>query len=623
MPVISPVLDLTGTKLVNFFYPYLKQTEVNICFTPIDLINRTVIQNYLSTFKYTNKEGENKELNVSEIGLFMNIFSKDNPAINNILNITTGTSKGVEENQQFVWIKHTYDKELSTETFLNFIYYKEDSFYAINPQAFRSQLRSSTLDEKTKKIDREVLEELIKLCNKNDIKGWKEILNFIHFKSSVITISKILISLFPYIPMNGITTLSDFIKSEILSNKEKTKPNSNILELKGDLITYFYNSHNYHNDNGPLGCSCMKNHQNTEQIKFYANNPTNVSLLTYIKDKKLLARAVLWTTPHGKKYIDRIYYSSSNYANDLVAYCKQNNIDTVYSSNTDNYGLSYSNRCVVKLDTFEMAKNNYPYLDSMCAIDIIGSYIAPDYEVLTNYLNSLGSDYLIKNLNRSGYVGYDRDRQIFIQKNKNRTHELKFPKDINGNSIDSSLNNYALVNKPSTSLVSKKEIVTINGNCKVEGKWCEKNIIEKYNSLRPTLLYNNKTNIYNIEYYDKQYVTYSTYHKCYIRNCDVFYISVLKTNVIKDVTNTAEFHNTIRLLKLRKMYSNKLVNITYEGLSEIKEQVKLLPFKESLIDMRKSRVYNINTKNIFSSGVKIKGIMIPFKHLRFVKHESN
>jgi hypothetical protein len=75
----------------------------------------------------------------------------------------------------------------------------------------------------------------------------------------------------------------------------------------------------------------------------------------------------------------------------------------------------------------------------------------------------------------------------------------------------------------------------------------------------------------------------------------------------------------MKISYLRKKYSNKLIKICPETIESLKAQIKLLPFKESLIDVRKSRIYNVSTKNISLEGIKIKGILFPFKQLRFVK----
>jgi hypothetical protein len=155
--------------------------------------------------------------------------------------------------------------------------------------------------------------------------------------------------------------------------------------------------------------------------------------------------------------------------------------------------------------------------------------------------------------------------------------------------------------------------------------WCENTLIKKYNSIRPTLVLSKDPNIqsrYILKFYDKQYVIYSTYHKLYILKTDSQYVPVIKTYVLKDIISSSTFQAYLKVSKLRKLYGGKLVKITPDYLRSLKEQINKLPFKESLMDLRQSRVYNISAKNILWNGVRIKGILIPYKQLRFVKNES-
>jgi hypothetical protein len=628
MPAQFTELDVTSTKLVNFFYPYSKQNKINICFSPTQLIDKDKIEKYVTDFKYTKSDDTVVYLTPEEQSLLVYLFAKGlkkDYEGDKIEIMASPTGKG-EDKLEFVWMEYDYKDVIPLNIFHNFTYYNQGSFYTILPQSFRSQLRTEAFDTETNKVDREILKVLIdEKYNSTDKEVWKEVLSTIRLKTSKTTVAKVLISLLPRLPMPCITTLSDFIQSEMISGQGSTVIDPNVIELKGDLITYFYNVYNYRfKEDGNLGSSCMKNNHNTEQIKFYANNPTNVSLLTYIENKKLLARGVLWTDVRGKKYIDRVYSSSQTYATKLVAYCKQHNIDTVHSPTSECFGLPFTRDCVVKLDTFEMSVNNYPYLDTMCAIDVVGGYVSTELSILRTYLDCTSYDYFIKNLNRhgNGMLGYD-ERNCYVKKGSNKTVELFYPKDAHGNYINSNLNKYALINKPKLALLKRDDIVTINDTDKISGEWCENTLIKKYNSVKPTLLYSTKEKSYTIKYYDKQYIVYSTFHKMNIRKVDASYIPSLQTYVITETMSSDSFKSALRMLQLRKIYGGKLVRITKEGLQNIKDQIRILSFRESLMDIRQSRVYNINVKNILENGIRIKGIIIPFKHLRFVKNESN
>ena len=628
MPVQFTELSVTDTKLVNFFYPYSKQSKINVCFSPTQLVDKDKIERYIINFKYTDSEGNLKQLTAEEQSLLVYMFAKGlkKDYGEDKVEITASPTGKSEEIREFVWMEYDYKDVISLKTFLNFIYYDRGSFYTILPQSFRSQLRTEAFDIDTNKIDRKILEALInEKYNSTSKETWKDTLGTIRLKTNKTTLAKVLISFLPNLPMPGITTLSDFIQSEMISGKGSSVIDPNVIELKGDLIPYFYNVYNYHSkEDGNLGSSCMRNSNNTEQIKFYANNPTNVSLLTYIENKRLFARGVLWTDVRGKKYIDRIYSSSQTYATKLVAYCKQHDIDTVHSPTSECFGLPHTRDCVVKLDTFEMSVNNYPYLDTMCAIDVVGGYVSTELNILKNYLDSTEYSYLVKNLNRNGngMISYS-ENNFYVKKGNNKTTSLSYPKDVHGSFINNELNRYALINKPKLALLKRNEIVTINDTEKVSGEWCENTLIKKYNSIKPTLLYSSKEKNYTIKYYDKQYLVYSTYHKMNIRIVDSTYIPSLQTYVITDIMSSNDFKSTLRILQLRKIYGGKLVHITNEGLQHIKDQIKILSFRESLMDIRQSRVYNVNVKNILENGIRIKGIIIPFKHLRFVKNESN
>lgn len=619
-------LDITDTSIMNYFYPYKDKLKTNICYTPTKLIKHENLERYLNTFNdVVKKDGEvkNTPLKQYEKDILLKFLS-DNPveSSESIQIKVLITPTGVEINN-FLIHEYTSNNELDADNVYNFITFKNGSFYSIRSQGFRSRLKSIALNS-SKKIDREVLKTLIKeVYNSTDKKNWEDTLNNVAFKCIKTTISKILIGLLPNMSMPGITTLSDFIHSETIANSTKIQKDLNIIELKGDLIPFFYNHKNYmFESDGNLGFSCMKHDSNTEQIKFYANNPTNVSLLAYIEDKKLLARGVLWYDVRGKVYIDRIYSAKERYAIKLVAYCKQHNIATIYKTTADDYGMPHSRDCVIKLDTYGMSLNNYPYLDSMCAIDLINGYLSTDISILKNYFLTINEDFLIKNINRNGTYNRSFSEEIHLRKDSNKLN-LEYLKNSRGEEIKNGLNNYCLISKPKISLCQKKDTVRVNSNEYISKEYCEYILIKKYNSLKPTLIQNpNNLVEYTIEFYDKKYVVFSEYHKIYIPVKDSIYINELNTYVLTKVYKSESFINTLKLLKLKKMYCGKLVRLTNEGLINLRNQIKLLSHSESLMDIRKSRVYSVNPKNILINGIRIKNIIIPFKHLRFVKNES-
>lgn len=629
-------INFGDTKFVNDLYPIQGGNEVTIVFKPMKLISSANFR------KECEKKGK---LTPEEIELLDYMFGDsssiadtvghdfddeeeemddfDDIWFHNPGSVTMRIStSGKEDNpSEFFWMRHTYKNTPKLASFLNFMFHQNGEFFGIKSSGFLSHIKSAAYNKETHKYDQKELEDLHKAFNDGnyDNEG-SDFLSEVNFKCGKTSISKILISLLPELAMEDIVTLSDFINSERLSSRSDDEVSKNIFELKGELITYFYNMKNYlYPKEGTLGNSCMRYDNTTEQIRFYANNPSNVALLAYIENKKLLARAVLWTSVSGQKFSDRIYCSSSKYGTLLTAYCKQKGYKTVHYGTSIDYGLEKASPdCIVKLDTFELAKSHYPYLDSMAWIDVINKYIAPDGNALTKYMSDLGMEFLVKNINSvNNGCG---DSQVTFHKGK--TNRLKYLRDSQGREISRNLWEYAIIRKPKLSIVNCKDIITLNDNDRVDAVWCETTLINKYHCIRPTLLLNTSAEYsakYVIRYMDKQYVVYSTYHKLYILKKESVYIPSIKSFVLSSAVQSSSFQDFLRLSKLRRMYSNKLVRITPEYLSSLREQISLLPFKESLMDIRKSRVYNVSAKNVLCSGVKIKGIVIPFKQLRLVK----
>jgi len=637
---MATTVKFEETKFVNELFPIKKDKECTVVFKPTGLISTSNLRNYFSTRKYITTS----QLDMLDYMFGNNSHIETNPVIDlededfncipdkPVFNVpgearlkisTTGKDENV---LAFNWIRYEFPKSITVlNNFINFIYYNDGVFYGIQLQEFCSMLKSLGYDKSKQSYDHNTLKELYNEFNSDTYHSeGEEILESFNLKSKKITLSKILISLLPDLDMGKIVEISDFINSEMLSsNKNKDEISKNIFELKGELITYFYNSKNYYyKEDGSLGGSCMRHDSTTEQIRFYANNPDHVSLLSLIEDKKLLARAVLWEGVDGIKFSDRIYCASSKHGVKLAAYCKAKGYLTIHSTTSSEYGIPLSHNCIVKLNTIELKAGTGPYLDSMAYIDVINKYLSPDFKYISNYLESTNLNYVVKSVNYIGGIGMYTDAEHKFRCNNSK--KLKFLKDSYGSDIMGSLYKYAIIKKPKLSIVDRKLIITINENERTDAEWCENTLIKKYNSIVPTLLVNKNIKTshlyrYVIHYYDKQFVVYSTYHKMHILKRDSEYVSSIRSYVLKDIIKSNSFQSFIKVAIYKRMYGGKLVRITPEYLNELKSQLAILPFKESLMDIRKSRVYNISIKNIHCDGVTIKGIKIPFKHLRFVK----
>lgn len=623
-------VKLEDTLFINDFYPFKEATELTIAFAPAKLIQSSAIRKFCESHKdITDQQTMLLDYMFGDTSSIIDTFEHEEDIENEDYEpemnwfhrnaaaemLISETGKG-DDRAPFYWMRVPLSKPQLASA-LNFMFYSNGNFYGIQPTPFVSQVRSTAYNQETRKYDEDLLKKMFDNFDGEDYyESGYDILNDMRFKCSKSSLSKVLIAILPQLKMEQIVELSDFINTEMLAKKSAAEVGENIFELKGELITYFYNVKNYYYPKeGTLGNSCMRYDNTTEQIRFYANNPDHVALLSYIENKKLLARAVLWEAVDGKKYVDRIYCSSSKYGTKLAGYCKQKGYKTIHYSTSLEYGLEMSKDCVAQLNTFELKNSHYPYLDSMVYIDVVNNLLCPESQPISTYCNTLDKDYIIKNINRGGCDGgYD------IYFGRNNKKGLKYLKDSKGQEIQDYLSRYAIIKKPKLSIVHRNDIITINGNEKVDGDWAEKVLIKRYNSLRPTLSYAGGNEYrYIIRYMDKQFVTYSNYHKLFVSKKESVFVPSINTYVLEKVIQSSNFQAYVKLFKLKKLYGGKLVRIEPGYLNCIKQQIAILPFKESLMDIRKSRVYSVSVKSILWNGIRIKGILIPFKHLRFVK----
>lgn len=612
--------NIGKTTFVQEFYPGKGSTNFTLVFKPARIIDSNKLLAYTNTKSYFNED--QKQLLNYVFGDKVEIKAKfdrnpNNIPLNSISTISLGVSKtgSYTKRDIFYTVRQRSEKPLGLPMAFNFIYYNDTGMNIVTSSSFTTTLKHYVKQGQlisTKELS-ELNDSLNSVdCNKNGL----SIIKNSYFKSTVATLSKILITLFPNLSLPEIVELTDFLKSEILSSIPQNKIDKEIFELKGDLITYFYNHKNYALESGTLGNSCMRYDTNNKQLQFYANNPTSISLLSFIKNKKLYARAVLWTDVENNKYCDRIYCATSEYGIRLTAYCKARNYKCIHETTSKEYGLPYTNKCIAKLDNIEIESKYTPFFDSMQYIDICSSLLSVDKNHLMEFLVSHKKNYIIREIYRAGANGGSFQTNT-VNIKKGNSNELKYLKDESGEDICNYLSHYVVLNKPKVVITHRNNVVTINKEDKYSKNWVEKTLIKRYNCLRPTLT--SKSSIKEIKYYDKKNVVYSNYHGIFVPTNESVYVKSINSYVLKDVVNTYDFKLNINISKLRKIYSNKLVKISEEFIDSIKEQLKTLPFKESLIDIRKSRVYNIHGKNIKIEGVKIKNIIVPFRHLRFIK----
>ena len=87
--------------------------------------------------------------------------------------------------------------------------------------------------------------------------------------------------------------------------------------VEGGKLVHFYHVDNYEDAKGTLGNSCMSE-ASEDMLAIYSDNPQVCKLVIKYSDNgsivdgkykssKIVARALLWTTTNGEKFLDRVY----------------------------------------------------------------------------------------------------------------------------------------------------------------------------------------------------------------------------------------------------------------------------------------------------------------------------
>lgn len=102
---------------------------------------------------------------------------------------------------------------------------------------------------------------------------------------------------------------------EVFSNLfrvESTKPKFTFKVVKGGDIRNYYHYSKHANDDGSLGCSCMRYDSSQKYLDVYVENPNNISLLLMLdEDGYVMGRSLLWNFD-GNKIMDRIYANNDD-----------------------------------------------------------------------------------------------------------------------------------------------------------------------------------------------------------------------------------------------------------------------------------------------------------------------
>lgn len=172
--------------------------------------------------------------------------------------------------------------------------------------------------------------------------------------------------------------IEDFVNLTVAYLKtNRADENSEIEEVKGEDIRFWYHIDNYQSEKGELGSSCMAEDKNQPFLDIYCKNPDKVSLLILkSKQGKLLARALLWKLDDGKFFMDRIYFIMASDCNLFYAKAKQNGWIYKRSREIMLNDLHYYTELRVTLKQTKF--DTYPYLDTL-------RYLEFNKDCLTNH----------------------------------------------------------------------------------------------------------------------------------------------------------------------------------------------------------------------------------------------
>jgi hypothetical protein len=144
------------------------------------------------------------------------------------------------------------------------------------------------------------------------------------------------------------------------------------------LEDYYYKPVN----GSTLWQSCMRYQQCQKYLEIYVSNPDIVSLAVLEKDRKVVARAIIWTSPDGKKHIDRIY----TYNNEAEAIMTASIGTLGYSElRTFHGGQKYDLEIPLSYERF-MSYSYFPYIDSLKHYNLNNHKLQNHCENTSNYI---------------------------------------------------------------------------------------------------------------------------------------------------------------------------------------------------------------------------------------------
>jgi hypothetical protein len=141
-------------------------------------------------------------------------------------------------------------------------------------------------------------------------------------------------------------------------------------------------------------------------------------------------------------------------------------------------------------------------------------------------------------------------------------------------------------------------------------------MIRKYNCIRNVLVIEEDKLITRLA--DKKDTIYSHFHKSFILKQDSLFVKDLGTFILKETPRNKELREQLRLLKVRRLFANRLVHVKPEGLAFLQQQFSLLPGTIKLSCIRSSRTFMLTKDNITLSSAILKGIPVPLKYIQII-----
>lgn len=652
------------TNFSKNYYPYRKDGAFNIKFVfqefnLLDMENSATFDIIGKINKLLKKENVNDQVIIDRLtALKCLLFLSDGADYNYGREgskelFTKFFSKDYLTNTKFkdnalssIYFRLFEREKASSSNFINFIYdlklerkdpNLEESkvipyLYGFSLSEIDKGLRKKSI--KDNKFSIEIYRENLKKFDKDPSKFLK-VKDFI--QPSKVSLTKFLAAFFKEAHAkdpNLAQSLSEKVHIELLKSSTN---NLNVVEIKGDLIAYFYNNKNYYvkpnsdrglnwltanlggGSGGTLASSCMRYNNCFPKIMFFANNPDTVSMLSIIdKNKKIKSRAILWTSLTGEKLMDRIYYSSEKSKVDLKAYAKQKGYIDIYDNFEDEFIEQNPKDFIVNVNLD--ASSNYPYFDSMREMDIKNNLISFYPGLIKKYVKENKKDAVIIPMPNGTHspraIDYHPNHfKIYIKGKKVESVNLK---DIDNNTI-SNLRDYTFIDLPKRGFYLKNNLKKVIGFNKPLPIDYIKKLHFKYHSLKKFKYFSKETKTIKEYMTDKQFLTWSNILNSYILTQEAKYIPRYKTYFFKDNESKHILYKILKERTYKRLFSFSLVKLTKQGFEELKKE-KLLKFANiDFQQVRPSRKFFIRPDNIHGDFVTIKNIPINIKYLQKIK----